>query len=111
MRKIIVEQGQIIVTDVVLISKSRNHRVWYIECHSKYPVLLGSSGTEILLHADERTLKCNRDALPTRIKFPVLEDWSLFSEEHGRYSMTVAAYRENAHRRIWHDYESDQNRE
>jgi hypothetical protein len=106
-RGVTVDQGQVIITDVDLISRSRHHRVWYIECHSKYPVLLGTSEVEVLLYADERTIKCDRDALATRITFPVPRGWTLLCEGSGRYSLMVMAFRQNVgHKRLWHDYET-----
>lgn len=104
-KPVVVEQGQIIITDVDLISQSRHHRAWYIECHSKYPVLLGISGGEVLLYADERTIKCNREAPPTAVTFRIPDGWSLMCDEHGRYSLMVVAFAMNVdHKRLWHDY-------
>lgn len=107
-RSVKVDQGQIIITDVDLISKSRNHRAWYVECHSKYPVLLGISGGEVLLYADEHTIKCDRSALPTRITFRIPDGWKVFCDERGRYSIIVVAFSQNVdHKRLWHDYETE----
>lgn len=109
---IIVEQGQITVNSVDLIGSGRDFRVYQIDCRSKYPVLLGYSDREVLLFADEHTLKADRDAMATRITFPdIPEGWEILPDEHGRYSMRFAFYRPLKERRlIWdrpYDAESE----
>lgn len=91
--KITVEQGQVLVVSVDLISSSRWHRVWYIDAHTKYYEVGGYGGREILLMANERTLKCDRDALWTRVTLPVPRGWEVCPETHARYSLQVVAYK------------------
>lgn len=96
-----VEQGQVAIESVCLISWSRRHRVWEINFHSKYPELLSYGGNTLDIWAGEHTLKCDRELLPTRVTFPVdPAKWEFIAEEHGRYTMMVTAYRPRRRRRI-----------
>lgn len=95
-----VEQGQVAIDDVCLVSWSRRHRVWEINFHSKYPELLSYGGNTIHIWAGEHTLKCDRDALVTSVTFPIGDKWEMLAEEHGRYTMMVTAYRPGRRRRL-----------
>jgi len=89
-----VEEGQILVDSVNLVTKRRGLRVWSIETHSKYADTLAWNGEEVFLVASERTLKWNRESTAaTRIRLPVPKGWDMLADLHGRYSLQVVAWK------------------
>lgn len=100
--KVTVEEGQILVDAVDLVVKRRGLRVWNIETHSKYADTLCWDDKGITLAASEHTLKWNRDEIAaTRVYLPIPRNWDVLADLHGRYSLTVTAWKPWRLRRSW----------
>lgn len=95
-----VEQGQIIVEDVSVVYNRRNLLVAEVDCHSKYPEIAAYGGNEVMLMAGEYTLKCDREALFTRIVLPArVVGWRV-NAYAGRYTVTITAFPEPKRRPV-----------
>jgi hypothetical protein len=101
MSKITVEEGQILIDAVDLVVKRRGLRVWNIETHSKYTDTLCWDDEGITLVASEHTLKWNRESeAATRVYLPIPDGWNVLADLHGRYSLTVTAWKPGKRRRV-----------
>jgi hypothetical protein len=92
--KITVDEGQILVESVDLVTKRRGLRVWHIEMHSKYAETMSWDNSGIDLIATEHTLKWNRDSkAATHVELPIPKDWEVLADLHARYSIQVVAWK------------------
>lgn len=94
-RKFAVIEGQIAITHVQVVRRSRGCCVAEIGTRQKYPEWKGGSGTEILIGASERTHKDSYDSgrLAAIVAFPRrMRGWK-FACENGRYTIYLVLYR------------------
>ena len=69
-----VDDAQVRLNIVTLMRDTKLVKWWQIDCHTKYPSwIVGSTdeGFEVLLMADDRTLRPAETNVPTLIKIPL----------------------------------------
>ena len=106
-----VEQGSIAVNDVSVIRQDRGLLVLEVDCHSKYPEILGyycaehPSGTEVLIYPGEHTLWKRDTEQPTVIRLPEhVKGWDIQATA-ARYTVRIVCWKPGKAHQIWRSKE------
>jgi hypothetical protein len=90
-----IEPGEIRIGGGAITLLDEPHvRVWHVDLDSKYAQVLTYSADEVLLIADERTLRTDtsRRGKPTVLKVNLPDDWQIIVD-CSRYTCRIVGYK------------------
>jgi len=97
----IVEQNQVTIDSISLLSCSEFHRVYLVATKEKYPTLGGGCGAETLINLspDSPSYHERAEMGDTVLEFygDDIENWRFAAADFGRYTFLAIAYKETDH--------------